>query len=140
MEFIAAMLNSFMGNNDKVASYIHFAESLGIQVLPPDINESYSKFTVKGDTIRFGMAAIKNVGMNAIEAIVKAREEKGEFVSLSDFTGRVEPSSINKRAVESLIKAGALDRLKAYRSQMLAVYEKLLDGASNQKKKISTDR
>lgn len=135
VEFIAAMLNSVMGNNEKVAFYIHFAESLGIQVLPPDINESYSKFTVKGDTIRFGMAAIKNVGVNAIEAIVKARNEKGEFVSLSDFCNRVEPSSINKRAVESLIKAGAFDGLKVFRSRMLAVYEKLLDGASSQKKK-----
>ena len=135
VEFIAAMLNSIMGSSEKVAFYIHFAESLGIQVLTPDINESFSKFTVKGDTIRFGMAAIKNVGMNVIEGIVKAREEKGEFISLSDFCNKVDPGTINKRAVESLIKAGAFDKLNGYRSQKLAVHEKLLDGAASQKKK-----
>lgn len=135
VEYIAAMLNSVMGINEKVAYYINFAESLGIQVLPPDINESYSKFTVKGDTIRFGLASIKNVGLNVVEGIVKAREEKGSFKSFYDFCNKVEPSSINKRAVESLIKAGAFDNFKIYRSQMLAVHEKMLDGMSNQKKK-----
>ncbi len=135
VEFIAAMLNSIMGSSEKVAFYIHFAESQGIQVLPPDIDESFSKFTVKGDTIRFGLAAVKNVGMNVIEAIVKAREEKGSFTGLPDFCNKVDPSAINKRAVESLIKAGAFDNLKGYRSQKLAVHEKLLDGAASQKKK-----
>ena len=80
VEMIAAMLNSVMGINEKVAYYIKFAESLGIQVFPPDINESFSRFTVKGDTIRFGLAAIKNVGVNVVESIVKAREEKGNLI------------------------------------------------------------
>ena len=82
VEMIAAMLKSIMGTTEKVAHYINIAEGMGIQVLPPDVNESYSRFTVQGDKIRFGMAAIKNVGGNVVDAIVKARENKGKFDSL----------------------------------------------------------
>lgn len=135
VEFIAAMLNSVMGINEKVAYYIAFAESLGIQVLPPDINESFTKFTVKGDTIRFGLGAIKNVGWNVVESIVKSREEKGNFENLYDFCNKVDLGTVNKRALDSLIKAGALDEFKVYRSQMLAVYEKIMDGIISQNKK-----
>ncbi len=135
VEMIAAMLNSIMGTSEKVAHYINFAESLGIQVLPPDINESYSRFTVKRDTIRFGMAAIKNVGANVVDSIVKARENKGKFESLVDFINKMDVSTINKRAVECLIKAGALDNFNVYRSKMLAVHEKLIDSISNDKKR-----
>ena len=85
VETIAAMLNSMMGSSEKVAHYINFAESLGIQVLPPNINESYSKFTVKGDKIRFGLAAIKNVGINVVDSIVEARNSKGNLKSITDF-------------------------------------------------------
>ena len=135
VEFIAAMLNSVMGINEKVAFYISFAESLGIQVLPPDINESRGKFTVKGDTVRFGLAAIKNAGVNVVESIVRIREEKGRFIDFSDFCNKIDFSSINKRAIESLIKAGAFDCLKVYRSQLLSVYEKVLDGINNERKR-----
>ena len=135
VEMIAAMLNSIMGTSEKVAHYINFAESLGIQVLPPDINESYSRFTVKGDTIRFGMAAIKNVGANVVDSIVKARENKGIFESLVDFVNKMDVSTINKRAVECLIKAGAFDNFNVYRSKMLAVHEKLIDNISSDKKR-----
>ena len=135
VEMIAAMLNSIMGISEKVAHYINFAESLGIQVLPPDINESYSRFTVKGNTIRFGMAAIKNVGANVVDSIVKARENKGRFESLVDFVNKMDVSTINKRAVECLIKAGALDNFNVYRSKMLAVHEKLIDSISSDKKR-----
>ena len=135
VEMLAAMMNSIMGINEKVAHYIGIAESLGIQVLPPDINESYSKFTVKGDKIRFGMAAIKNVGSNVVDSIVRSRENKGKFESLVDFINKMEPSTINKRAVESLIKAGALDNFKVFRSKMLAVHEKLIDNISSDKKR-----
>ncbi|WP_234123037.1 DNA polymerase III subunit alpha [Clostridium hydrogenum] len=134
-ECIAAYLNSVMGDNEKVAFYIRFADKLGIQVLPPDINQSYSKFTVHGDTIRFGLAAIKNVGVNAIEGIVKVRKSKGEFSSFSDFCNKIDMSIVNKRAVESIIKAGGYDGLKVFRSQLLAVFEKVMDGISNQQKK-----
>lgn len=135
VETIAAMLNSVMGTNEKVAHYIKFAESLGIQVLPPDINEGYSKFTVKGDKIRFGLAAIKNVGYNVVESIVNARSKKSPFESLMDFINKIDLSGINKRAIESLIKAGAFDCFNIYRSRLLAVYEKLMDGVASERKR-----
>jgi DNA polymerase-3 subunit alpha len=135
VEMIAAMLNSIMGISEKVAYYIGIAEELGIQVLPPNINESFSRFTVKGEKIRFGLAAIKNVGSNVVDSIVKAREEKGNFQSLIDFINKMDPSAINKRAVECLIKAGALDDFKVFRSKMLAVHEKLIDNISSDKKR-----
>lgn len=134
-EFIAAMLNSVMGNNEKVAYYIRFANERGIEILPPDINESYTKFTVQGEQIRFGIAAIKNVGVNVIENIVKARKEKGKFKDLLDFCNKVDIGVINKRAVESLIKAGALDCFGVYRSRLLAVHEKVMDGINGDRKK-----
>ena len=134
-EYLAAMLNSFMNNSEKVSEYIRSAENLGIQILPPDINESYSKFAVKGDTIRFGLAAIKNVGVNVVDSIVKTRENKGKFKSLSDFCNKLDAGAINKRAIESLIKSGAFDSFKIYRSKLLAVYEKIADSATNEKKK-----
>ena len=135
VEMIAAMLNSIMGISEKVAYYIGIAEELGIQVLPPNINESFSKFTVKENKIRFGLAAIKNVGTNVVESIVKAREEKGKFESLVDFINKMDPSSTNKRAVECLIKAGALDDFDVFRSKMLAVHEKLIDNISSDKRR-----
>ncbi len=134
-EFIAAMLNSVKGSNEKVAYYIRFANQLGISVLPPDINESYSEFTVKDKTIRFGLSAIKNVGENVIESIVKHREEKGEFTGFMDFCNKIDTAQVNKRAVESLIKAGTFDSLGVYRSQLSAVFEKVLDGIHNEKKR-----
>lgn len=135
VETIAAMLNSVMGTAEKVSNYIKFAESQGIQVLPPDMNESYSKFTVKGDSIRFGLAAIKNVGWNVVESIVKSRKEKGKFTSLEDLIDKIDLTAVNKRAIESLIKAGALDGFKVFRSRLLAVFEKVMDGASNERKR-----
>ena len=135
VEMLAAMLNSIMGINEKVAYYIGIAEELGIQVLPPNINESFSRFTVKGDKIRFGLAAIKNVGANVVDSIVKAREEKGKFESLVDFINKMDTSAINKRAVECLIKAGALDDFKVFRSKMLAVHEKIIDNISSDKRR-----
>ncbi|WP_423231055.1 DNA polymerase III subunit alpha [Clostridium magnum] len=134
-EFIAAMLNSVKGDNEKVAYYIRFANEKGIQILPPDINKSYAKFTVQGDLIRFGLSAIKNVGENIIDSIVKSRDEKGNFSDISDFCNKIDISSINKRVVESLIKAGAFDCFGVYRSQMLSVYEKVLDSISSSRKK-----
>ncbi|ADZ19566.1 DNA polymerase III DnaE [Clostridium acetobutylicum EA 2018] len=134
-EYLAAMLNSVMGNSEKVAFYIRCAEELKIQVLPPDINGSYSRFTVKEDTIRFGLAAIKNVGFNVIESIVRARNEKGNFISFTDFCNKIDTSEVNKRAVESIIKSGGFDTLGVYRSKLLAVFEKIMDGISGQRKK-----
>lgn len=134
-EFLAAMLNSVMGDSTKVAHYIRHAEEKGIQILPPDINESIDKFAVTGNRIRFGLSAVKNVGVNVIRSIVKSREEKGRFTDLEDFCSKIDITCINKRVVESLIKAGAFDCFGVYRSQLLDVYEKVLDGISNERKR-----
>jgi DNA polymerase-3 subunit alpha len=134
-EFLAAMLNSVMGDSTKVAYYIRYADEKGIQILPPDINESIDKFAVTGNRIRFGLSAVKNVGVNVIRSIVKSREEKGRFTDLEDFCSKIDITCINKRVVESLIKAGAFDCFGVYRSQLLDVYEKVLDGISNERKR-----
>lgn len=135
VEFTAALLNSFMGDNDKVAYYIRFAKKLRIKVLTPSINISFSKFTVNKDEIRFGLAAVKNVGVNVIDNIIKIRNEKGKFTGFSDFCLKIDASTINKRAVESLIMAGAFDEFGIFRSKLLAVYESVLDSVYNMKKK-----
>lgn len=134
-EFIAAMLNSVKGNSEKIAFYTRYAVQINIGVLPPSINESFAEFTVKGDTIRFGLSALKNVGVNVIESIVRNREEKGSFTGFMDFCNKIDTSCVSKRAVESLIKAGAFDDFKIYRSQLLAIYEKVLDGVNNDRKR-----
>ncbi|MDD3225426.1 MAG: DNA polymerase III subunit alpha [Clostridium sp.] len=134
-EFIAAMLNSVLGNNDKVAYYVRFAKQIGISILPPDINESYAKFTVSKENIRFGIASVKNVGVNAVDSIVVAREKDGKFKNFIDFCNKIDSGTVNKRAVESLIKSGAFDCFNVFRSKLLAVYEKTMDGILGQKKK-----
>ncbi|OFI07488.1 DNA polymerase III subunit alpha [Clostridium acetireducens DSM 10703] len=134
-EFIAAVLNSVKDDNEKIAFYTRFAKEKGIELLLPNINESYDKFTVKNNKIRFGISAIKNVGKSAIKSIIKSRESKGKFKDLVDFCNKVDISSVNKRTIESLIKAGAFDCFDIYRSQMLAVHENLIDDINNDKKK-----
>ncbi|MGE5630467.1 MAG: DNA polymerase III subunit alpha [Caulobacteraceae bacterium] len=134
VEFSAALITSVMGSSKKVAEYIQHCKSKNIEVLPPDINESSVSFTVKENKIRFGLAAVKNVGISAILSIIKARKEKGRFEGLYDFLQKVDTSVINKRTVESLIKCGAFDGFKVYRSSMNAVYEKLMDSIHEQKK------
>lgn len=134
-EFTAAMLNSVKGDSEKVAYYIRFAKGIGIEVLPPSINESYAKFTVEDGRIRFGLSAVKNVGENIIDSIVKSRLKHGKFKDLVDFCSNIEIQSINKRVVESLIKAGAFDCFGKYRSQLSLVYEKIIDSVINSRKK-----
>ena len=134
-EFIAAMLNSVKGNSEKIAFYTRYAVQINIGVLPPSINESFAGFTVKGDTIRFGLTALKNVGVNVIDSIVRNREEKGDFTGFMDFCNKLDTSCVSKRSVESLIKAGAFDDFKIHRSQLLAIYEKVLDGVNNDRKR-----
>jgi len=135
VEFMASLLSSVTNNMDKVSLYIHVCRKMNIEVLPPDINQSYSDFTVIGNKIRLGLSAIKNVGENAIKAIIKAREEKGLFTSLSDFCRKVDLNIVNKKTVESLIKSGAFDSLGISRVQALEVYEKIMDRISQLKKK-----
>ncbi|MDD4503577.1 MAG: DNA polymerase III subunit alpha, partial [Clostridiaceae bacterium] len=134
VEFSAALITSVMGNSKKVAEYIQHCKGLDIEVLPPDVNESSVSFTVKENKMRFGLAAVKNVGINAIQSIIKARQEKGRFEGLYDFLKKIDYSVINKRTVESLIKCGAFDCFHVYRSRMLAVYEKLMESIQGQKK------
>ena len=134
VEFTAALITSVMGSSKKVAEYIQHCKSMGIEVLPPDVNESSVSFTVKENKIRFGLAAVKNVGINAILSIIRARKEKGRFEGLYDFLQKIDYSVINKRTVESLIKCGAFDCFTIYRSRMLAVYEKLMESVQGLKK------
>jgi DNA polymerase-3 subunit alpha len=122
VEFMASLLTSEMHSTDGVVKYIAECRSQGIEVLPPDINESGKGFTVSGKKIRFGLVAVKNVGGNAIDSIVEARAE-GEFSSLFDFCERVDLKKVNKRVVESLIKCGAFDSTGQYRSRMMASLE-----------------
>lgn len=120
-EFIAALLSSEIGNADKVVTYINEARELGMEVLPPSVNESGWKFTVIGDKqIRFGLGAVKNVGRGAIEAIIEGRRDGGLYESLHDFCDRLDLRLCNKRVIESLISAGALDQLGGHRAQLMA--------------------
>lgn len=134
VEFMAALLTSVRGSKDKVAQYVNECRQLGIKVLPPDVNQSYQDFTVVEGAIRFGLSAVRNVGDNVIEAIIEGRRE-GEFKSLHDFCRRVNLRVINKRAVESLIKAGAFD-FAGTRKHLLSVFEKAMDSGS----KVQQDR
>ncbi|KAB3536324.1 DNA polymerase III subunit alpha [Alkaliphilus pronyensis] len=135
VEFMAALITSVMGSSTKVAQYIQDCKKMGIDILKPDINSSFSKFTVENGKIRFGLAAVKNVGLSMINSIVEARREKGSFTSFTDFCQKVESKDLNKRAVESLIKCGAFDSLGAYRSQLLAIFEKVLEGVVQDRKR-----
>jgi DNA polymerase-3 subunit alpha len=135
VEFMAALITSVMGNSDKVGEYIQDCRKKNIKILPPHINESYEKFTVEDGKIRFGLLAVKNVGSNVIEAIVNARKEKGKFISFNDFCDKIDITQINKRAIESLIRAGAFDNLDANRAQLLAVYEKAIESAQQDRKR-----
>lgn len=135
VEFLAASLNSFLGSSDKVSQYVNECKVLNIQVLPPDVNESNVKFTVVNQKIRFGLAAVKNVGENAIQSMIAERTQNGLFTTFLDFCQRIEGREINKRCIESLIKSGAFDSLKVFRSRLMAVYERFLDGIAQAKKK-----
>ncbi|MGI5839654.1 MAG: DNA polymerase III subunit alpha [bacterium] len=134
VEFMAALLTSVMGNSDKIALYIEECRHLGLEILPPDVNESDEKFTVVANKIRFGLSAIKNVGKGAIDSIVEERARKGSFLSLRDFCERVDLRLVNKRVLESLIKCGAFDSLGARRAQLLAVLDKTVEEAQQANK------
>ncbi|HHV71269.1 MAG TPA: DNA polymerase III subunit alpha [Clostridia bacterium] len=134
LEYMAALLTSVMTATDKVALYIDECRRMGISILPPDINESLAGFTVVGGAIRFGLAAVKNVGMSVIEHIVDIRERDGKFNSFSDFLNRIDLKQVNKRSLESLIKCGAFDSFGAYRSQLLQVLDKAIEFAQERQK------
>ena len=127
VEFMAAMLTSETGNTEKVVKYINEARSMGITVLPPDVNSSDVDFTPVGDQIRFGLRAIKNVGENTVKGILVARDTLGRFTSFFEFAESVETRQLNKRVFESLIRAGAMDGLGAHRAQMIAVVDRAME-------------
>lgn len=135
VEFMAALMTSVMGDAKLIARYIRNCGDMGIDVLPPSVNKSQKKFSVEDGKIRFGLLGVKNVGENVIEAILAARKEKGKPSDIFSFISNLDISQVNKRAVESLIKAGACDCLEGNRAAKLAVYESLVESAQNSSKK-----
>ena len=134
VEFMAALLTSVKDNTAKVISYIMSSKSLGIDILPPDVNEGFSRFHVANGAIRFGMSAIKGVGEPVIEAIVAERERGGKFESMHDFMMRLTSKEINRHTIENFIKAGALDSMPGNRRQKMMVYDSMLDAVNREKK------
>ncbi|MEX2145664.1 MAG: DNA polymerase III subunit alpha [Candidatus Rokuibacteriota bacterium] len=128
VEFMAALLTSEMGDTDKIVKYIDECRAMGLAVQPPDVNGSAVQFSVAGDTIRFGLAAIKNVGEAAMESILRTRAAEGAFRTLDDFCSRVDLRLVNRRVIESLIKAGAFDSLGLPRAHLLAQTDAALEG------------
>lgn len=135
VEFMASLISSIMGSTNSVALYIRECKRLGVEILPPDINESEAKFTVVNGKIRFGLKAVKNVGINVIEEIVKTRNEKGKFTSFTDFCQKVDILVLNKRQIESLIKCGAFDSLNYKRAQLMVSFENIIDSITLQKRR-----
>jgi DNA polymerase-3 subunit alpha len=135
VEFMAALLTSEAQNAEKIVKYISECREMKIEILPPDINESFKHFAVFGNRIRFGLTAVKNVGDAAIDIILKEREDHGKFKSLYDFCHRVDLRKVNRRVMESLIKCGTFDFSKAYRSQMLTVLGELLERSQSAQRK-----
>ncbi len=131
LPYMAALLTSVRDNADKVAVYIEACRRQGIEVLPPDVNESRESFTVAGDKIRFGLAAVKNVGLGAVESIIRARETGGPFSGYVDFCRRLDTKVVNRRVLESLIKCGAFDSLGHLRAQLMAVVDQGLSLAQH---------
>jgi len=134
-EFMASMLNSFLGNLDKVPEYIDECKRLGIEILKPDINRSYTKFTVEDGKIRFGLGSVKNVGLQPVENIIKDREANGPFISFTDFCERMSGESVNKKCIESLIKAGTFAEFPETRATLLASFETIIDTIQSYNKK-----
>jgi DNA polymerase-3 subunit alpha len=118
-EYMAALISSVMSTKDKVPFFVNRCEEMGVEVLPPDVNASDHGFVVSGNKIRFGLDAVKNVGHAAVQAIIAAREKDGDFASIWDFCERVDARAVNKRAIECLVKCGALDSTGATRKGML---------------------
>jgi DNA polymerase-3 subunit alpha len=134
VEFMAALLTSEMGDTDKIVKYIEECRAMGIRVEPPDVNVSAVQFSVAGDTVRFGLAAIKNVGEAAMQSILRARSGDGPFQTLEDFCARVDLRLVNRRVVESLIKAGAFDSLGLTRAHLLATTDPALESGQRQQR------
>ena len=134
-EFMASMLNSYLGNLDKVPDYIDECKKLGIEILKPEINKSYSRFTVEAGKIRFGLGSIKNVGLQPVANIIKERDANGSFTSFTDFCERMAGEAVNKKCIESLIKAGTFGEFPETRATLLASFETIIDTIQSYNKK-----
>ncbi len=134
-EYMAALMTSVLDSASKIAGYIAECKDMGIPVLPPDLNHSDDHFTVEGDSIRFGLGAVKNVGRGLIRSMVEKRCSGGPFRSLEDFLQRMGDGELNKRAVENFIKCGAMDCFGYHRSELLAVYDSMMDSVATTRKK-----
>src|SRR5713101_4204916 len=134
VEFMAALLTSEMGDTDKIVKYIEECRAMGIRVEPPDVNVSAVQFSVAGDTVRFGLAAIKNVGEAAMQSILRSRSDQGPFHTLEDFCVRVDLRLVNRRVVESLVKAGAFDSLGLTRAHLLVLTDAALESGGRQQR------
>ena len=134
-EFMAATLNSYLGNLDKVPIYVDECRRMNIEILKPDVNKSFTKFTVDNSKIRFGLGSIKNVGIAVVDSIVRERQQNGEYKSFTDFCERVQDEAVNKKCIESLIKAGAFDEFGQTRSTLLASFESIIDTIQNSARK-----
>ncbi|MBQ2245288.1 MAG: DNA polymerase III subunit alpha, partial [Oscillospiraceae bacterium] len=134
-EYMAALMTSVLDSATKISGYIAECKELKIPVLPPDINRSDDPFTVEGDAIRFGLGAVKNVGHGLIRGIVSKREEGGPFRSLEDLLQRMGEGELNKRAVENFIKCGAMDCFGHHRSELLAVFDQMMDSVASTRKR-----
>ena len=134
VEFMAALMTSVIDNSAKVAEYIYACRQMGIQILPPDINRGEGNFSVDGGNIRYGLAAIKSIGRPVIQAIIEEREIRGPFKNLKDFVERLSGREVNKRTIESFIKAGAFDSLGGTRKQFMMIYIQILDQVNQERK------
>ena len=135
VEYMAALMTSVIDNPSKVSEYIYACRQMNIKILPPDINKGEANFSVDGGDIRYGLAAIKSIGRSVIKAIVEDREELGLFQNLEDFITRLSAKNIlNKRTIENLIKAGALDTLGGTRKQFMSIYVQIVDHVTQEKK------
>lgn len=133
-EYMAALMTSVLDSTTKISEYIAECKEIGIAVLPPDVNQSDDQFTVTEEGIRFGLGAVKNIGVGFVKNLMQERAENGKFTSLEDFCQRLSASDLNKRTVENLIKCGAMDCFGAYRSQQLRVYEMVMSAVAETKK------
>lgn len=137
-EFLTAVINNRITNSDEIKNYVTFAKEEKIEVLPPDINKSDTYFTIKDGKIRFGLAALKNVGVNVVDQIINERKMNGDYKDINDFISRLDTSLLNKRCVESMILSGAFDCFGAKRSQMMRVYPQIIEKVVSDRKHQST--
>ena len=137
-EFLTAVLNNRITNIEEIRNYVTYAREEGVTVLPPDINESEGLFTTDGTQIRYGLAAIKGIGLGAIDSVVEERKRNGAFTSFENFVQRADMKVLNKRLVESLIFAGAFDCMGLTRAQLVASYEQIIDRSMHDKQKAAT--